>query len=144
MSNKNYEVVVGVDFGSSGSGYAYSFMNDANINHGYITGGSVDNKVPTEIILSDDYQILEFGKDCKLYLKEKGLNSGNYFKGIKMNLYSKSKYIKAQNNGKSFELRKIIEKCLGKIKNLALEELRKLRNNINESNIKWVVTVPAI
>ena len=144
MSNKNYEVVVGVDFGSSGSGYAYSFMNDANINHGYITGGSVDNKVPTEIILSDDYQILEFGKDCKQYLKEKGLNSGNYFKGIKMNLYSKFKYIKAQNNGKSFELAKVIEKCLEKIKNLAIEELRKLRNNINESNIKWVVTVPAI
>ena len=144
MSNKNYEVVIGIDFGSSGSGYAYSFMNDKNINHGYISGGSVDNKVPTEIILSDDYQILEFGKDCKQFLKEKGLNSGNYFKGIKMNLYSKSKYIKAENNGKTFDLAKIIEKCLEKLKNLAIEELRKLRNNINESNIKWVVTVPAI
>ena len=141
---KGYEVVVGIDFGSSGSGYAYSFMNDNNINHGYISGGSVDNKVPTEIILSDSYQVLEFGKECKQYLKEKGLNSGNYFKGIKMNLYSRSKTIKAFNSGKSFDLVKVIQKVLEKIKQLAIEELRKLRNNINESNIKWVVTVPAI
>ena len=144
MNEKNYEVVVGIDFGSSGSGYAYSFMNDKNINHGYISGGSVDNKVPTEIILTDDYQILEFGAGCKQYLKEKGLISGNYFKGIKMNLYSKNKNIKAHNNGKIFDLSKVIEKVLEKLKSLALEELRKLRSNINESNIKWVVTVPAI
>ena len=33
-----YEVVVGIDFGSSGSGFAYSFKNENSINHGYIYG----------------------------------------------------------------------------------------------------------
>ena len=83
MSHKNYEAVVGIDFGSSGCGFAYSFMNDKDINHGSIEGSNVDNKVPTEIILSDSYQILEFGARCIQYLKEKGVNAGNYFKGIK-------------------------------------------------------------
>ena len=144
MSHKNYEAVVGIDFGSSGCGFAYSFMNDKDINHGSIEGSNVDNKVPTEIILSDSYQILEFGARCIQYLKEKGVNAGNYFKGIKMHLYSKLETIKANNTGKSFSLSKVIQRVLEKIKELALEELQKIRININEANIKWVVTLPAI
>ena len=68
-----YEVVVGIDFGSSGSGYAYSFYNKDDINHGIIFGANVDNKVPTEIILDDKNFIIQFGAECKQYLKEKGI-----------------------------------------------------------------------
>ena len=139
-----YEVVVGIDFGSSGSGFAYSFKNENDINHGYIFGANVDNKVPTEIILDDYYNILQFGSNCKQYLKEKGFNAGHYFKGIKMHLYSNKSFIKAVNTGKSIPLKIVIQKVLEKLKALALEELKKLRSQINESSIKWVVTVPAI
>ena len=141
---RQYEVVVGIDFGSSGSGFSYSFYNENDINHGYIYGANVDNKVPTEIILDDKYFILQFGATCKQYLKEKGLKVGHYFKAIKMHLYSKNSYITASNSGKSFPLVIVIEKVLLKLKELCLEELIKLRKNIKESNIKWVVTVPAI
>ena len=141
---RQYEVVVGIDFGSSGSGFSYSFYNENDINHGYIYGANVDNKVPTEIILDDKYFILQFGATCKQYLKEKGLKVGHYFKAIKMHLYSKYSYITASNSGKSFPLVIVIEKVLLKLKELCLEELIKLRKNIKESNIKWVVTVPAI
>ena len=89
--NKNYEVVVGIDFGSSGSGFAYSFMNEDKICHCEIPGADVDKKVPTEIILDDKNEILTFGANCKQYLKEKGLNYGHYFKGIKMNLFDKKR-----------------------------------------------------
>ena len=41
-----YEVVVGIDFGSSHSGFAYSFYNKNSINYGYIPNANVDNKVP--------------------------------------------------------------------------------------------------
>jgi hypothetical protein len=44
-NNNNYEVVVGIDFGSSASGFAYSFMNEDDINHGDIIGANVNNKV---------------------------------------------------------------------------------------------------
>ena len=142
--NKNYEVVVGIDFGSSGCGFAYSFMNEDKIFHCDIKGADVDKKIPTEIILDDDNEILAFGPDCKEYLKEKGLNKCNYFKGIKMHLYEKQKTIKSSNSDKTLPLKLVIQIVLEKIKNLCLEQLKKSWNNIEESNIKWVVTVPAI
>ena len=139
-----YKVVVGIDFGSSGSGFAYSFMNDKDINHGYIYGSNVDNKVPTEIILDDNNYVVQFGAGCKQYLKEKGINTGHYFKNIKMHLYSKDIYIKSDNSNKLLSLKIVIQKVLEKLKELCLEELIKLWKTVNESNIKWIVTVPAI
>ena len=64
-----YLVVVGIDFGSSGSGFADSFMNDKDINHGSIYGSKVDNKVPSEIILDHNDIVVQFGAGCKQYLK---------------------------------------------------------------------------
>ena len=91
--NNNYKVVVGIDFGSSGCGFAYSFMNKDNIYHCDILGADLDKKVPTEIILDDNNNILKFGPKCKQYLKEKGLKSGHSFKGIKMKLYEKKEQL---------------------------------------------------
>ena len=142
--NKNYEIVVGIDFGSSSSGFAYSFMNEDDINHGDIIGANVDNKVPTEIILDDNNNILQFGANCVQFLREKGLDTGHYFKGIKMHLYSHETFIKSSNSEKSLPLKLVIQKVLEKLKELALEELKKIWKDINESRIKWVVTVPAI
>ena len=211
-----YEVVVGIDFGSSGSGYAYSFYNKNDINQGNIFGANADNKVPTEIILDEQSSILQFGAECKQYLKEKGINlchqrnvnslslkhgkfkkfgmqdstknqkrlkninfaiflifqyfvgsyllkhdklknfEGSrapketrlykllYFKDIKIQLYNKSKFIKAKNSGKELPLKLVIKKVLEKLKELAINEIKSKRPLISESKIKWVVTVPAI
>ena len=116
----NYKVVVGIDFGSSGCGYAYSFMNESKIYHSDIDGADVDKKVPTEIILDDKNQILQFGAKCKEYLKDKGLNAGHYFKGIKMHLYQKQKTIKSSNSNKELPIEIVIEKVLEKLKNICL------------------------
>ena len=140
------EVVVGIDFGSSGSGFAYAFKNnnEKKIIHGSIYGANVDNKVPTEIILNDNNETLQFGVGCIKFMKEKGLESGHYFKEIKMNLYEKKTSIKAKNSGKELPLKLVIQRVLEKLKDLAFEEIKKNRPNITLSNIKWVVTVPAI
>ena len=92
-----YEVVVGIDFGSSGSGFAYSYYDKSKIIHGQIYGASVDYKVPTEIILDDDNYVIQFGADCIKFLKEKGLETGHYFKVIKMHLYENKSTITAKN-----------------------------------------------
>ena len=97
-----YEVVVGIDFGSSGSGYAYSFYNKDDINHGIIFGANVDNKVPTEIILDDNNNTVKFGVECIEYMKTKGLKAGHYFKEIKMNLYEKKQKYKQKILRKKF------------------------------------------
>ena len=86
------EVVVGIDFGSSGSGYAYAFSdNKDEIHQGMIYGANVDNKVPTSIILNDYDKTIKFGVECLEHLKIKGGKAGHYFKDIKMNLYEKKK-----------------------------------------------------
>ena len=141
-----YEVVVGIDFGSSGTGFAYSFFDKNKIIHGQIYGASVDYKAPTEIILDDNQYIVQFGANCKQYLKEKGLETNHYFKDIKMQLYENKKTIKAKNTGKEFPLKLVIQKVLEKIKELAIKEISKSRPRLGRETdkIKWVVTVPAI
>ena len=139
-----YEVVVGIDFGSSGTGYAYSFFDKKNIILGQIYGASVDNKVPTEIILDDNNYVVQFGANCVQYLSEKGFETNHYFKGIKMNLYENNNFITAQNSDKTLPLKLVIQKVLEKVKELAIKEISKLRPKLQEHKIKWVVTVPAI
>ena len=141
-----YEVVVGIDFGSSGTGFAYSYFDKSKIIHGQIYGASVDYKIPTEIILDDNNYIVQFGSECVKYLKEKGLETGHYFKGIKMELYENKTTITAKNSGKELPLKLVIQKVLEKIKELAIREISKNRPYLKEQTekIKWVVTVPAI
>ena len=142
----NYEVVVGIDFGSSGSGFAYSYFDKNKIFHGQIYGASVDHKVATEIILDDDNYVLQFGSNCSKYLKEKGLESGHYFKDIKMELYENKENIKAKNSEKVLPLITVIQKIIESIKYIAIKEISENRQYLAEKTerIKWVVTVPAI
>ena len=138
------DVVVGIDFGSSGSGFSYAFSDNRNeIIHGQIYGANVDGKVPTSIILDKNYNTIKFGKECLDYLKKKGFEAGYYFKEIKMNLYEKKKEIQAKNSNKILPLTLVIQRVLEKLKELAIAEIRKNRPN-EENNIKYVVTVPAI
>ena len=140
-----YDLVVGIDFGSSGTGFAYSFFDKNSIILGQIYG-SIDHKVPTEIILDDNNNILEFGAECVKFLKEKGLSTGNYFKGIKMELYNNKNTIIAENTGKEFPLTLVIQKVLEKIKEISINEISKNRPSLKQQTekIKWVVTVPSI
>jgi len=138
------EVVVGIDFGSSGSGFAYAFIDNIDeINIGQIYGANVDNKVPTAIILDNNNNTVKFGFECLDYIKKKGLEAGHYFNEIKMNLYDKKTEIKSKNSGKILPLTLVIQRVLEKIKDLAIGEIKKNRPKIQD-NIKYVVTVPAI
>ena len=141
---KDYEVVVGIDFGSSGTGFAYSFFDPNDVVVGEIPGAPVNNKVPTEIILDDNNYTIQFGCECENHLKEKGLEAGHYFKGIKMNLYENKDIIEANNSGKKVPLKIVIQKVLEEIKKLAIKQISQNRPGFNDTKIKWVVTVPAI
>ena len=44
QNESKYKVVVGFDFGSSGCGFAYSFMNESKIYHSDIEGADIDKK----------------------------------------------------------------------------------------------------
>ena len=139
------EVVVGLDFGSSGTGYAFSFNNPENINLGTFENQGVNKKVPTEIILDKNLDIKAFGEECEQYIVLNKLNKGEfYFKKIKMNLYSNKSIIYPENTHLKFNIIDIIAKVLMFVKKEALREIRKKRSKIIEDDIKYVVTVPAI
>ena len=71
------EVVVGIDFGSSSSGFAFAFCDNKNeIIHGRIYGENADNKVPTEIILDNSNKTVKFGVECKEYMNKKVQKQG--------------------------------------------------------------------
>ena len=118
-------VVLGIDFGSSGCGFAYSFMDEKKIYHMDTLGSDADKKVPTEIILDDNNFVLHFGPKCKEYLKENGVNSGHYFKGIKMHLYQKKATIKSSNSSKTLPIKIVIQKILDELRDMCIKQLEK-------------------
>ena len=109
-----FEVVVGIDFGSWGTGYAYSFKNPSNIELGRFPGQNTSIKVPTEIILDSKLEnVILFGAECSKHdLKKDEL----YFKRIKMSLYYNLDYINPENNSKTYSLDKVITKVFEYIK----------------------------
>ena len=135
--------IVGIDFGTSGTGYAYSFNDSKNIELGKFKGQDTGIKVPTEIILDSKLQnVLAFGENCSNYKMKEG---ELYFKKIKMNIYHKNKYIKPENDFKNaFLLIDVIAKILEYVKEIALYSIKENKPYINEDQIKWIVTVPSI
>ena len=143
--NNEGDIVIGIDFGSSGIGFAYGFFGNENgqITSGYFKGQSNNNKVSTELILDDDLKLLAFGDNCISYLSSHTKNI-HHFKNIKMNLYKKIYQIKANNTDKRVNIQYIIKLILQEIKKKAIEQIENSKPDLNQNNIHWVITVPAI
>ena len=142
----NPKIVVGIDFGTSGVGYAYGFDNNiTNIFSSDFSGQSKDKKVPTEIILDTELkEVLAFGEKCKEYIIAYDKNNYEYFKNIKMNLYRKIYKIKST-NGREVDIEFVIYKILEEVSKNAVNQIQKKQNmKIEKEDIKWVVTIPAI
>ena len=140
------KVVVGIDFGTAGIGYAFSFSNNPNsIILSEFHGQNADNKVSSEIILDNNLEdVLSFGNECKGYIRTHlDKNKYEYFKNIKMNLYHKKYRIKST-NGKEADIELIIYKILKKVSEDAIVQIKRANDLIKKSDIKWIVTIPAI
>ena len=139
------KVVAAIDFGTSGTTYAFAFMNKKdniitgkwNINH---------EKNPSELILDDVLNLKKFGNECKEYFGDQSSSEEKfyYFKNIKMELYKNNREITADNGGTRQPLAFIISQILLKMKEEALKAIRARNPLILESEIDWKVTVPAI
>ena len=83
-------MIIGIDFGTSGLGFAYGKLNDIckQVNNGYFDGQGQNNKILNEIILDDELKkVLAFGNDCISFLCSQHDFKFHHFKKIKMNLY---------------------------------------------------------
>ena len=141
-----YKVVVGIDFGSSGTGYAYSYNNPEDIYLGKFPNQGIDSKVYTQIILDSKLEkVLAFGNECNKYVNTNGLLENElYFKKIKMNLYEGSIFIKPENSSNEYPLEDVIAKILEYIKKEAFNTIQNQKPKITLEEIKFIVTVPAI
>ena len=149
-SKNKTQIVIGIDFGSCGITFAYGYLDDPEKRaySGEFEEQGVNKKVSTEIILDDELNtVLKFGNQCNPYLsslnKEK-VKKYHHFKNIKMNLYKKKYKIKANNSDKEVDIQYIITIILKEVKKKALEQIKLKLLNLDEKNIHWIITVPAI
>lgn len=147
MKNNNKDIIVGIDFGTSGIGFAYGFLNDPNrkLYLGHFDGQEKASKISTEIILDDDLKkVICFGNDCKKHLCSITTEKFHHFNKIKMNLYKKIYAIKVSNSKKEADIEYIIQLLLFEVKKKAIEQLKFTYHYLKEENIQWIITVPAI
>ena len=140
------DVIIGIDFGSSGVSFSYGFLNNQRTVpiQGFFDGQFSNNKLSTEIILDDNLNILAFGNDCEGFLSSIKDKNFHHFKNIKMNLYKKKYKIKSRNSDKEVDIQFIIQLILQEIKKKALEQIKRTMPQLQDNNIHWIITVPAI
>ena len=146
----NIKVYVGIDFGTAGTTFSYWFTdaNELDIQPKRWSGTGANSKTTTEIILGGENleEIYAFGVNCMDYINSTNYEQKPYhhYTNIKMKLYENTDIIYSENSKKPASLIHIIKKILEYIKKESIEEINKIRTNILESEIKWVVTVPAV
>ena len=154
MESKQNKITIGIDFGSTYSGFAYSF-NDINMNSIFtsLNEESTYCKFKTEILINKDTnEVKKWGDDAYntfLHMNEIEKNKYLYFKGLKLNLDpNKNNSIIHPVNFQNYpyELKTLISIFLKEIKNKAIEVINGLSGNkkIKNNEINWSVTAPAI
>ena len=89
-----YEMVAAIDFGTTYSGYAYSYSHEKDkifVNSNWSCGSSLW-KVPTAALFDDSYKFMAFGKEAESiyneYAESEEEYSYFYFDKFKMKLYN--------------------------------------------------------
>lgn len=150
-------IVASIDFGTTYSGYAYSFRNDWTkvITHSWHGGEYMTHKAPTTLLLKPNGDFFEFGfKAEKQYaeLAEKEEHEDYYFfRRFKLILKPKltervnRATVCADEKGKEFNALKIFTYCIDFLKTSLLEDINKtIKGEVELSNIQFIITVPAI
>ncbi|XP_056004991.1 heat shock 70 kDa protein 12A-like isoform X2 [Ostrea edulis] len=163
-------VVVAIDFGTTYSGYAFSFRSDflndrerhiGEINtYNWNSGNLLSEKTPTALLLDKDQKFVSFGFDAEnMYGKmtEEERKDNYYFHRFKMMLYDKDGKLKLTRRtilkdmkNKEMLAIDIFTHSIRYLKdhfekNLEKRDLKKHFMSHDESiSIMWVLTVPAI
>ena len=153
---QSIQVVVGIDFGTSRSGYAYAFKDDQKV------VGKTDwpgqpmpyIKTLTQILYSPEQQPEAWGYEAKNKLaqlrKSKKANAYAFLQNFKMQLReAKTRTadgpVLTAGNGQSFVVLDVIADYLRLMYGVAREELGNVTSGIlKDEEILWCLTIPAI
>ncbi|KAG8197342.1 hypothetical protein JTE90_013469 [Oedothorax gibbosus] len=155
--NQSFFVVVAIDFGTTYSGYAFSFTRDPDNIHimkKWDGGdpGVFNQKTPTTLLISPEGKFHSFGFSARDYyhdLDEEEAKEWMYFEKFKMALHH-SEHLSldteiAAANGKRMPAVTVFAHALRYFKDHALQELTdQSSTRILNEDVRWVVTVPAI
>nr|XP_022323071.1 heat shock 70 kDa protein 12B-like isoform X4 [Crassostrea virginica] len=153
-------LVAAIDFGTTFSGYAFSFLHDykrdplkisANTWNAGI-GQLVTQKTSTCVLFDAAGKFHSFGFEAEEKYSNLALdaqhNDWYYFRRFKMMLYDKKglsrESLIVDDKGKRMEAMKVFSAAIGYLRNHLLSTCAKQLTGIDDSNITWVLTVPAI
>ncbi|XP_053385546.1 heat shock 70 kDa protein 12B-like [Mercenaria mercenaria] len=156
-------LVAAIDFGTTYSGWAFSFAHDyktdrrkADISYWYSgTGSLATQKTPTCILIRPDGKTVEaFGYEAEdMYEDKHGRGEGQdyyFFKHFKMKLHQKlTKKIDLQmtledESKKTLPAIQVFALAIKYLKENLLERVKDTQLDDIESDISWILTVPAI
>lgn len=153
----SFSVVVAIDFGTTSSGYAFSFASDPESIHmmrKWEGGdpGVAHQKTPTCLLLTPEGTFHSFGYTARDYyhdLDPEEARDWLYFEKFKMKIHSATDLtLKTQLeavNGKKMPALEVFAHALRFFKEHALQELREQCPSPPEKDtVRWVLTVPAI
>ncbi|KAM6076858.1 heat shock 70 kDa protein 12B [Chlamydotis macqueenii] len=153
----SFAVVVAIDFGTTSSGYAFSFSSDPEAIHmmrKWEGGdpGVANQKTPTSLLLTPEGVFHSFGYTARDYyhdLDPEEARDWLYFEKFKMKIHSTSDLTMQTEleavNGKKMQALEVFAHALRFFKQHAVQELREQCPSLPERGaVRWVITVPAI
>uniref|UniRef100_A0A7N8XV33 Heat shock protein 12B n=1 Tax=Mastacembelus armatus TaxID=205130 RepID=A0A7N8XV33_9TELE len=150
-------VVVAIDFGTTSSGYAFSFTQDSEAIHmmkRWEGGdpGVANQKSPTCLLLTPDLRFHSFGfaaRDFYHDLDPEDARHWLYFDKFKMKIHSTSDLTMETEleavNGRRVRAIEVFAHALRFFREHALKEVKDQSSSVLEGEeIRWVITVPAV
>lgn len=147
-------IVAAIDFGTTFSGYAFSFRDNwAKVLTNNWQGGSLlSHKAPTVLLLNSKAEFVAFGFDAEdkyTTLTETGTHKDHYlFQRFKMILHQDEELNRGVKcvdiNGRKLEAIKVFAHSIRFLKEHLMEEIKKSIVGATYADIEFVLTVPAI
>lgn len=156
-------VVAAIDFGTTYSGYAFSFKHDyekdptkISTNSTWVAGtaGLLSLKTPTVILLDADKNFVAFGYEAEDLYNSLAVEGGDlhkkyyYYRRFKMLLYNVSnlqrKMELEDEHGKTMPAILVFSMAIKYLKQHLMGTLNNRTSDITDNDVQWVLTVPAI
>ncbi|XP_053400026.1 heat shock 70 kDa protein 12A-like [Mercenaria mercenaria] len=155
-------VVAAIDFGSTFSGYAFSFSHDyeveptkVSVNTSWVAGsaGLMSLKTPTILLLDNNKKFVAFGDEAEeKYLDiaaDEEHHKYYYFRRFKMLLYKVSGKLTRDvmipdDKGRQMAALLVFSISIRYLKDHLMDTLGRRMTGILPGDIRWVLTVPAI
>ncbi|OWF47858.1 Heat shock 70 kDa protein 12B [Mizuhopecten yessoensis] len=155
----NFLLVAAIDFGTTYTGYAYSTLKEFQTDPLKInmmtwnagSGGLVSQKTSTCVLFKPDGTFHSFGYKAEDYYTELYMDDKHkdwfFFRRFKMELYKdhiNKNFMLRTSDGKGMSAITVISAVIGYLKGHLIEAIHTQAVDVSETDIRWVVTVPAI